>query len=171
MPCIARGFPLPEYTWYKINPVTGMQEQLSATPTIFPRHTVLSVVGATSSDSGRYLCRVHNQVNQYMVEHVLEVTSPLSTNIFPPHQVTDSGRTALFNCTVDGFPVLNVYWLKNGAILIPSGKINPGTTSLVIKDVTRSDSGMYQCVAGNEEEESQASAQLILGGIFINLFI
>ena len=77
----------------------------------------------------------------------------------------------MFNCTVDGFPVLNVYWLKNGAILIPSGKINPGTTSLVIKDVTRSDSGMYQCVAGNEEEESQASAQLILGGIFINLFI
>jgi len=165
LPCIARGFPLPEYTWYKINPLTGAQEQLSATPTIFPRHTVLSVVGATSSDSGRYLCRVHNQVNQYMVEHVLEVTSPLSTHIFPPHQVTDSGRTAVFNCTVDGFPVLNVYWLKNGAILIPSAKINPGTTSLVIKDVTRDDSGMYQCVAGNEEEESQASAQLILGDV------
>ena len=25
-------------------------------------------------------------------------------------QVTDSGKTAMFNCTVSGFPVLNVYW-------------------------------------------------------------
>ena len=96
------------------------------------------------------------QVNQYMVEHVLEVTSPLSASIAPQrqvgativillsiiivintivifvinftttislsilpsssspssrwHQVTDSGRTAMFNCSVSGFPVLNVYW-------------------------------------------------------------
>ena len=87
-----------------------------------------------------------------MVEHVLEVTSPLSASIAPQrqvgaiivsivtividtivifvinftttislsilpsssssrwHQVTDSGRTAMFNCSVSGFPVLNVYW-------------------------------------------------------------
>ena len=35
-----RGFPLPSYTWYKVNPVTGAQEELSAAPTLFPRHTV-----------------------------------------------------------------------------------------------------------------------------------
>ena len=36
-----RGFPLPSYTWYKVNPVTGAQEELSAAPTLFPRHTVI----------------------------------------------------------------------------------------------------------------------------------
>ena len=66
------------------------------------------------------------QVNQYMVEHVLEVTSPLSVNIYPSQQVTDSGRTAVFNCSVQGFPVINVYWLKNGHIILPSARINPG---------------------------------------------
>ena len=70
-----------------------------------------------------------------MVEHVLEVTSPLSVHIFPPQQVTDSGRTAVFNCTVDGFPVLNVYWLKNGQILVPSSRVSPGTGSLTIRGV------------------------------------
>ena len=32
------------------------------------------------------------------------------------------------------------------------------------RDVGREDGGMYQCIAGNEEEESQAVAQLVLGG-------
>ena len=104
------------------------------------------------------------QVNQYMVEHVLEVTSPLSVHIFPPQQVTDSGRTAVFNCTVDGFPVLNVYWLKNGQILVPSSRVSPGTERLTIRGVGVGDRGQYQCVAGNENEESQAAASLMLGG-------
>ena len=99
-----------------------------------------------------------------MVEHVLEVTSPLSVHISPPQQVTDSGRTAVFNCTVDGFPVLNVYWLKNGQIVVPSSRVSPGTGSLTIRGVQVADRGQYQCVAGNEGEESQASASLMLGG-------
>ena len=109
------------------------------------------------------------QVNQYQVEHVLEVTSPLNVHIFPMTQVTDSGSTAVFNCTVDGFPVLNVYWLKNGQIVVPSGRISPGTGSLTIRRVGVEDRGQYQCVAGNEEEESQASATLMLGGEFRNI--
>ena len=109
------------------------------------------------------------QVNQYQVEHVLEVSSPLNVHIFPMTQVTDSGSTAVFNCTVDGFPVLNVYWLKNGQIVVPSGRISPGTGSLTIRRVGVEDRGQYQCVAGNEEEESQASATLMLGGEFRNI--
>ena len=35
-----------------------------------------------------------------------------------------------------------------------------------VRDVGREDGGMYQCIAGNEEEESQAAAQLVLGGEF-----
>ena len=174
LPCVAKGHPVPKNTWYKINSATGSQEHISASPSLFPRHSVLSVVGAMNTDSGRYLCKVHNQVNQYTVEHVLEVTSPLSTHIFPTILEADFGSTAIFNCTVNGFPVLNVYWLKNGVTIIPNSKINPGTTSLIIRSVGQEDCGMYQCVAGNEAEESQAPARLILGGIslffFINIF-
>ena len=63
LPCMARGQPLPSYTWFKVNPVTGAQEPLSASPSLFPRHSVLSIVGANAGDSGRYICRVHNKVS------------------------------------------------------------------------------------------------------------
>lgn len=72
LPCMARGQPLPSYTWFKVNPVTGAQEPLSASPSLFPRHSVLSIVGANAGDSGRYICRVHNKVS-------------LSFNIGSPH--------------------------------------------------------------------------------------
>ena len=40
------------------------------------------------------------------------MTAPLSTHVVPPYLVTDFGKTATFNCSIDGFPVLNVFWLK-----------------------------------------------------------
>ena len=49
-------------------------------------------------------------------------------------------------------------------MLVPSGRINPGTGSLTIRGVRLEDRGQYQCVAGNEEEENQAAASLVLGG-------
>ena len=141
LPCLARGHPLPVYTWYKLSHVSGTREKLTASPSLFPRHSVLSIVGASASDSGRYVCQVSNEVNTYSVEHVLEVTSPLSVHVFPPTQVTDSGDTAVFNCTVDGFPVVNIYWLKDGQIVLPSSRINPGTGTLTIRRVGVEDKG------------------------------
>jgi hypothetical protein len=41
-----------------------------------------------------------------------QVTAPLATHVTPPYLVTDFGKTAIFNCSIDGFPVLNVFWLK-----------------------------------------------------------
>ena len=39
---------------------------------------VLSVVGATSSDSGRYLCRVYNQVSAFLFRFLVR---PLRSNL------------------------------------------------------------------------------------------
>ena len=36
--------------------------------------------------------------------------------------------------------------------------------SVCFSSVDREDGGMYQCVAGNEEEESQGAGHLVLGG-------
>ena len=78
LPCLARGQPIPSYTWYKVgalqstaeccssvlqvHPVSGSRVPVSASPSLFPRHSVLSVVGARAADSGRYVCRVQNKV-------------------------------------------------------------------------------------------------------------
>ena len=50
-----------------------------------------------------------------------------------PLQVINSGETAVFNCSVSGFPVLTVYWLRDGELVLPSIRISPGTSSLVIR--------------------------------------
>ena len=50
------------------------------------------------------------------------------------------------------------------AVLFKLCKYLSGTDSLTIRGVGVEDSGQYQCVAGNEEEESQAVASLVLGG-------
>ena len=82
LPCIARGRPLPSYTWFKVNPVTGAQEPLSASPSLFPRHSVLSIVGANAGDSGRYICRVHNKVNfNILVHHIQSFSTLILTHL------------------------------------------------------------------------------------------
>ena len=120
-------------------------------------------------------------MNQYLVEHVLEVTAPLSVRVTPEVQVTDSGRTAVFNCSVSGYPVtqasaachvprasvtprVQVYWLHDGRVLAAAPRVSPGPGSLVVRGVGAGDRGQYQCVASNGEEESQAAASLVLGG-------
>ncbi|XP_023335862.1 Down syndrome cell adhesion molecule-like protein Dscam2 [Eurytemora carolleeae] len=163
LPCVGQGYPPPVYSWYKMNQLTGNQEPLNASPSLFPRDSVLSIVGARRTDSGRYICKIHNSVSQFLVEHQLEVYSPLSSYVNPSYIVSDYGRTAIINCTVDGAPVLNVFWLKDGQIVMPSQRIRLTPTTLTIRNVMSSDGGMYQCLAVNEEEESQATAQLVLG--------
>ena len=44
-------------------------------------------------------------------------------------------------------------------------------TTLHISSITRDDKGMYQCFAKNDYEVVQATAELRLGGLNIDLFI
>jgi len=95
-------------------------------------------------------------------------SAPLSTLTEPYHQTVDMGNTASFNCTVYGHPVDRVSWYKDGEPLQAGGRVEfPTPTRLVVRDVQRIDRGMYQCLAGNEDENSQGSAQLSLGGRII----
>lgn len=73
----------------------------------------------------------------------------------------------MFNCSVQGSTGdWSLYWLKNANRIQTNTNIellNNGEI-LILKNVGRSDSGMYQCFAQNNEESAQASAELILGG-------
>lgn len=43
-------------------------------------------------------------------------------------------------------------------------RVSSGGEQLVISDVHRADKGVYQCMARNERDSAQASAELRLGG-------
>lgn len=91
---------------------------------------------------------------------------PLSARLEPLVQTVDVGRTANLSCRVAGHPVHGVQWTLNGR---PLAKGNPRLTLLSrdllqVSPVQREDRGMYQCLAYNQRDSAQGTAQLVIGG-------
>ncbi|WAR05588.1 DSCAM-like protein [Mya arenaria] len=94
----------------------------------------------------------------------LVIKAPLSAAIIPGHQVQDSGETAVFNCTISGFPLESVMWYRNGRLLDADERlVFRSQTVLEVRGVGRKDQGMYQCFASGGHTETQAAGQLMLG--------
>lgn len=90
---------------------------------------------------------------------------PLTVAISPGTQVVDSGKSANFNCSILGYPITSVLWYKDGMPLLPDDNHNfKSSTLLEVIAVRRQDQGMYQCFALDDDVETQATAQLLLGG-------
>ncbi|CAG4953674.1 unnamed protein product [Colias eurytheme] len=82
--------------------------------------------------------------------------------------VVNSGGTAIINCTWGGWPAPRLEWLHNGIPIstgIAGGRVRVQNSGeqLVITSVHRSDKGVYQCMARNERDSAQASAEVRLG--------
>lgn len=93
------------------------------------------------------------------------LTVPLSVKIEPPNQIVDSGQPAVFNCSVEGYPIKSIKWFKNGHPLVKENRMTiQDETYLTINEVNRMDQAMYQCVITNDNDGAQGTAQLLLGG-------
>lgn len=83
--------------------------------------------------------------------------------------MVNSGKTATINCTVEGYPIESVEWLHDGIPIMAAQDTRiriPDPMVLVISSVGRKDKGMYQCLVRSDKENSQAAAELKLGGKF-----
>ena len=108
-----------------------------------------------------------------MIKVLFYFTVPLSVKITPVQQTVDVASTATFTCDVTGYPVEQITWYKDAQAIEADDKITITTdqVTLVIESVQRSDWGMYQCMATNQREEAEASAQLSLGGKTNKVFV
>lgn len=85
----------------------------------------------------------------------------LKVSMWPATQQVSTGSTVTINCTVSGHPITSIHWLKNQKPLALSRRIVLiSRTVLHITTVQREDRGMYQCIARNDEESAQGSAEL-----------
>lgn len=85
----------------------------------------------------------------------------------PQHQIANIGGTLMLNCVISGHPIDSVSWLKDGHPLMTNNRIQFLSKEILrIVDVAREDKGMYQCFISNEEQTSQGSAEIVLGGMF-----
>ncbi|KAL4705617.1 hypothetical protein ACJJTC_018739 [Scirpophaga incertulas] len=128
----------------------------------------LAIRRAEPTDGGRWACRAANALGHVTIRLHLSVRAHLTVHAQPHTQVVNSGSTAAFNCSWGGWPPPRLEWLHNGVPLgagVAGGRVRVQNNGeqLIISAVHRADRGVYQCVARNERDSAQASAELRLG--------
>ncbi|KAH9634765.1 hypothetical protein HF086_013625 [Spodoptera exigua] len=131
-------------------------------------HDALGIRRAEIADGGRWACRAANAHGHLTLRLHVAVRAHLTAHAQPHTQVVNSGGTAIINCTWGGWPAPRLEWLHNGVPLgagVAGGRVRVQNNGeqLVISSVHRADKGVYQCVARNERDSAQASAELRLG--------
>ncbi|XP_054706600.1 cell adhesion molecule DSCAML1-like [Uloborus diversus] len=163
VPCAAQGFPLPTYEWSK-------KESRDRTSPLQIGDRFLQLDGTMVmrkprvEDSGLYICKVQNKIGTDSTETEILVTAPLSAQLLPKIQSVDVGKSAIFNCSSSGHPVMKVDWIKDGLPLRPGSRVDfPARDILRINSIQREDKGMFQCFVSNDFDSVQGAAQLTLG--------
>lgn len=103
----------------------------------------------------------------------------ISAHIEPASQTVDVGDTAVFRCLVSGpnSGTVNTVWYKDGHPIVTgddsriSNVVSAAGNELILQVTTvkRTDAGMYQCTVVNDNDNTQASSRLIIGGLLIVL--
>ena len=97
------------------------------------------------------------------------ISSP-AVVVSPVTLTVNEGGTASFQCSASGNPELVVVWSKQNSQL----KISQSAVSgekLQLKQVTGSDTGLYQCSATNILGDSRKVVRLIVNGKFLVMII
>ncbi|XP_068759297.1 fibroblast growth factor receptor 4-like isoform X2 [Montipora capricornis] len=158
--CTVDGNPPPSVIWTKegeeLKPAANSRFNFSSAGN---NHSLI-LTDIQRSDAGQYRCLASNSDgNLTSAPATLTVHfAPAILNQLPPGitRLTREGNEYIvFSCTVEGNPSPLLYWTKNGKRLNVIG--NPrlsavswrGIHSLNIVNLSRSDAGLYQCVAVN----------------------
>uniref|UniRef100_A0AAY5F5D4 Neural cell adhesion molecule L1 n=1 Tax=Electrophorus electricus TaxID=8005 RepID=A0AAY5F5D4_ELEEL len=156
--CIVQGVPTPSVQWVRKD--DALSESRTSKDS-FDR--LLHFTSISENDDGEYQCSATN--SQGTSTHTYSVTveaAPYWTKE-PDSELYAPGETVRLECQADGIPAPLVTWCING---IPLSDIDPDPRRtvtggvLIMKDVTRSDTAVYQCKAAN-----------IHGNILVNTYV
>nr|CAI5860889.1 unnamed protein product [Callosobruchus analis] len=165
--CAVTGNPTPKIKWSKGNIlIDGTQ----------PRYRIkldqsLQIITLHKTDSGIYLCTAENSLGEPVTNEIkLDVLVPVRANITSADQRFPVGSDIELPCIVQGYPVPQVKWYKDGVEITNSEKMQiTGVNTLFIRNVTKSDSGNYQCEATNAYSRASSTIEIIVeGGMYIH---
>lgn len=118
--------------------------------------TILTINDTTKNDTGNtVVCSAVNMAGSSFVRGKLSVTSdddrppPIITN-GPSNQTLPIKSMAVFPCSAVGTPAPIIAWYLEGEALVQNNKRNISDDgTLILKDLDKSDSGTYTCVASS----------------------
>ncbi|XP_047481488.1 obscurin-like isoform X2 [Penaeus chinensis] len=166
-----RASPRPNFVWTKDSDNCEASEKIviEMKKTSYCEATIsLTLVEASSIDSGQYRLRFQNELNEESSETALivrpERRKPKITK--PPKELQVlEGKRGIFQAKVTGFPKPEVKWMKDGRQIYPTDIIDTGVTGdgfqyLEFKTVTMEDVGQYTIFASNEEGTAEFHTSL-----------
>ncbi|XP_050758544.1 immunoglobulin superfamily member 10 [Gymnogyps californianus] len=157
IPCEATGNPRPTIQWTKISPGTDALEGRGDGRWMVFANGTLSIARAGLADRGQYLCTAANP------HGAARLLVTLSVVAYPPRitggrwqlLTAHSGKPVAVKCKAEGRPPPTVSWvLANKTHISDSSAgnnkvhVEPDGT-LIIKEVTVYDRGLYTCMAKN----------------------
>ncbi|XP_012547376.2 protein sax-3 [Bombyx mori] len=171
--CTATGRPEPTMFWSVEGNRTiifpGMSRDKYHATAVFDGVTVLTINDTDKNDSrNTIVCSAVNYAGSSFVRGKLTVTSdddrppPIITN-GPSNQTLPIKSMAVFPCTAICTPEPIIAWYFEGEALIQNHRrnvTNDGT--LVLKDLDKSDSGTYTCVASSRHGKYVWSGALLV---------
>nr|KAG5694113.1 hypothetical protein BaRGS_005868 [Batillaria attramentaria] len=162
--CNVTGIPQPNVTWYKRNSrkIDGKKERIGTEGEVLVIHNVSRMCDDI------YECYVDNKVPP-AVSKAIRVTVDYAPEVTLPNKRIGQilGKETILDCIISGNPQAVTEWRRNGQLLHKGQKYdidvfrdelqNSVTLSLRIKDLEKSDYGVYLCVGSNylgEDEET-----------------
>ncbi|XP_026315034.1 papilin isoform X7 [Hyposmocoma kahamanoa] len=94
-------------------------------------------------------------------------TVPVRTRLQLDSPNLSVGSELNLPCDVDGYPVPDVYWTKDGARLGPSDRVRITDSRLTISGVSVYDSGVYGCHASNSFSTDADTVQITVQGAYL----
>ncbi|XP_074858282.1 hemicentin-1 isoform X3 [Carettochelys insculpta] len=159
LPCEATGTPRPVIMWQK----EGINVNTTGNSyTVLPSGS-LQIARTAVEDSGTYMCVAQNPAGTAVGKIKLKVQVPPVIKPHSKENIVAVDKSAMLQCEVEGYPVPEITWHKEGQQITESFRLRIlSTGALQIAFVQPGDTGLYTCVATNVAGSSSSNMELIV---------
>ena len=134
------GYPAPVVNWRKGSGQAPHER-------VKYNNSSLQLLNTRKIDSDWYICSAANLLGTTEKKALVLIVSPPRFTVKPPVSIFALlGDTLTLNCSATGDPQPVISWRKQGGHL-SAGKSQQINGALVIRDVTKNDTGYYICAA------------------------
>lgn len=159
--------PAVTYTWSKDDQKVPKKQPAGETPvTVLADGSLLNLTNVARSDGGVYFCEAQNSEGTSKTSILINIQYAATVFKLTESVVVDAGSNAQLECEVDAKPFDSetVSWRRSGYDMSRTRTvIEDRRCYLTVYNVTREDSGKFECVAHNGiGEEAVKVANLIV---------